>query len=136
VRGFSSGLALESPQGLGGSGPTGDTLDFFSRPTRESDVVAPSNLYAIADGFSGDPVGFRDLDTFGRTKTVSLQFSANGQFANSYAAVRRRHGGRLNIAFCDGHVEPEKFERLFFDDRDEGLRRWNRDDQPHRERLR
>jgi len=39
------------------------------------------------------------------------------------------------LRFCDGHVEGLKLEALFKDKSDHALRRWNRDHQPHRERL-
>jgi len=48
---------------------------------------------------------------------------------------RRRHGGRFNITFCDGHVEDLKPQGLFDVRRDEVLKRWNRDNLPHRERF-
>jgi prepilin-type N-terminal cleavage/methylation domain-containing protein/prepilin-type processing-associated H-X9-DG protein len=47
----------------------------------------------------------------------------------------RRHGGRFNITFCDGHVENLKPQSLFDVRRDDVLKRWNRDNLPHRERL-
>ena len=49
--------------------------------------------------------------------------------------TRRRHGGRFNILFCDGHVENLKPASLFDVRQDAVLRRWHRDDLPHREEL-
>ena len=49
--------------------------------------------------------------------------------------TRRRHGGRFNITFCDGHVENLKPQNLFDVRRDDVLKRWNRDNLPHRERF-
>jgi prepilin-type processing-associated H-X9-DG protein len=49
--------------------------------------------------------------------------------------TRRRHGGRFNITFCDGHVENLKPQNLFDVRRDDVLKRWNRDNLSHRERL-
>ena len=49
--------------------------------------------------------------------------------------TRRRHGGRFNITFCDGHVEGLKPQGLFDVRRDEVLKRWHRDNLPHREEL-
>ena len=43
-----------------------------------------------------------------------------------------RHRNQGNVAFCDGHVEAVKFKRLFLDRDDASLRRWNRDNEPHR----
>jgi hypothetical protein len=36
---------------------------------------------------------------------------------------------------CDGHVEAVKLSALFSETADEALRRWNKDNLPHRERL-
>ena len=46
-----------------------------------------------------------------------------------------RHHGKLNVVFCDGHVESPTLQFLFADSSDEALIRWNRDYLPHRERL-
>ena len=43
--------------------------------------------------------------------------------------------GKLNVVFCDGHVESPTLPFLFTDTSDAALSRWNRDHQPHRERL-
>ena len=42
---------------------------------------------------------------------------------------------RANVVFCDGHVESPTLQFLFADTSDAALSRWNRDHQPHRERL-
>jgi prepilin-type processing-associated H-X9-DG protein len=49
--------------------------------------------------------------------------------------TQRRHGGRFNILFCDGQVENLKPASLFDVRQDGVLRRWHRDDLPHREAL-
>jgi prepilin-type processing-associated H-X9-DG protein len=46
-----------------------------------------------------------------------------------------RHQGRANIVFCDGHVESPTLQFLFVETNDAALVRWNRDHQPHREKL-
>ncbi|MEI6195830.1 MAG: H-X9-DG-CTERM domain-containing protein [Verrucomicrobiota bacterium] len=43
--------------------------------------------------------------------------------------------GKANVVFCDGHVESPTLEFLFKDTSAPALSRWNRDHQPHRERL-
>ncbi|MEI2723604.1 MAG: H-X9-DG-CTERM domain-containing protein [Verrucomicrobiota bacterium] len=47
----------------------------------------------------------------------------------------RRHQGKANVVFCDGHVESPTLKYLFEDTGDVALARWNRDHLPHRERL-
>ena len=49
--------------------------------------------------------------------------------------VNQRHKGRINVVFCDGHLEAPTLETVFSDESDAALRKWNRDNQPHRERL-
>ena len=49
-------------------------------------------------------------------------------------AHRERHGGLFNVAFCDGHIEGIKKAKLFTTD-EPILRRWNNDNQPHRDQL-
>ena len=46
-----------------------------------------------------------------------------------------RHQNKANVVFCDGHVESPTLQFLFADTSDAALSRWNRDYQPHRERL-
>jgi prepilin-type processing-associated H-X9-DG protein len=43
----------------------------------------------------------------------------------------RRQGGRLNVLFCDGHVEGPRLKEMFVDRSAEALRRWNADHLPH-----
>ena len=49
--------------------------------------------------------------------------------------TRQRHGGRFNITFCDGHIEDLKPQNLFDVRKAEVLKRWNRDNLPHREKM-
>ena len=48
---------------------------------------------------------------------------------------QRRHGGRFNIVFCDGHVETLRVSDLFTTRSDAILARWNNDGLPHRELM-
>jgi prepilin-type processing-associated H-X9-DG protein len=52
------------------------------------------------------------------------------------ATGRERHGGRLNMVFCDGHVEALTFQTLFSSKDERDMRLWNIDNEPHRGRLR
>jgi prepilin-type processing-associated H-X9-DG protein len=57
--------------------------------------------------------------------SVELSLSAAANFV----------AGKANVVFCDGHVESPTLKFLFADTSDDALRRWNRDHQPHRDRL-
>jgi prepilin-type N-terminal cleavage/methylation domain-containing protein/prepilin-type processing-associated H-X9-DG protein len=128
------------------SGPSSEHLDLgiggvlnpnpsAYSPTPESEVKAPSNMTAIADGFEGTADG-RLRDTFDdlmRDRPGPPLPTGQRDYGTEY--VRRRHQGHLNVVFCDGHVDDMKLERLFFDRTDAALRRWNKDNEPHRGRL-
>lgn len=49
--------------------------------------------------------------------------------------VGKRHNGRLNVTFCDGHVEAPPVKILFSRKNANSLARWNVDQLPHAELL-
>jgi prepilin-type processing-associated H-X9-DG protein len=53
-----------------------------------------------------------------------------GWYSNG-SLQKRRHNGRFNIWFCDGHIETLASGVLISRD-DDKLRRWNNDNLPHR----
>ena len=83
-------------------------------PVSESDVVAPAEMMAIGES---------DAFIFMRNRTYDFK------------SGKLRHQEMVNVAFCDGHVESLKAHFLFDDTNETALARWNRDHQPHRERL-
>jgi prepilin-type processing-associated H-X9-DG protein len=87
-------------------------------PIRESEIVNPSDMIAMGDKLFG---GF--------------MFMRDDLASNAKWKAPLRHEGKANVLFCDGHVESLKLEALFEDKSDAALDRWNRDHQPHRERL-
>lgn len=89
-------------------------------PVPEAQVVCPSEMMAIGDSFSGSLFFTREPD---------LQLLEKDGFASS------RHQGRLNVAYCDGHVESPSLGLVFTNTSDGILIRWNRDHQPHRDSL-
>jgi prepilin-type processing-associated H-X9-DG protein/prepilin-type N-terminal cleavage/methylation domain-containing protein len=90
-------------------------------PVKDSEVVSPTDMMAIGDVF-------RDRLNFVRLGH-SLDYWGLGQIAP------QRHQGKLNVVFCDGHVESPTLEFVLFDTNDAALVRWNRDHLPHREKL-
>jgi prepilin-type processing-associated H-X9-DG protein len=60
----------------------------------------------------------------------------NANAVRSATWMRKRHAGRWNIVFCDGHLESFRSTKDLFNYRsDDLLRRWNRDHVPHRQYL-
>ena len=118
--------------GLGGhygpaSAPVG-TIPVYKPPVNGSEIDSPSEMMAIGDGFYGEDAKiYSGIGLFHRAYEVG-GFSDT---ATSYA----RHQGKANVVFCDGHVESPTLKFLFADTSDAALSRWNRDHQPHRERL-
>jgi prepilin-type processing-associated H-X9-DG protein/prepilin-type N-terminal cleavage/methylation domain-containing protein len=92
---------------------------FTSTPITESEVIAPSDMIAIAENFSGG--------------IAVMRGHLDGEEKNWHASAR--HQGKANVVFCDGHVESPTLPFLFTDTSAAALSRWNRDHQPHRERL-
>jgi prepilin-type N-terminal cleavage/methylation domain-containing protein/prepilin-type processing-associated H-X9-DG protein len=114
VGGVASDESTDDNFGLGGR-PSSHT------PVKDSEVTSPADMMAIGDVF-------RDRLNFARLGH-SLDYWGLGQIAP------QRHQGKLNVVFCDGHVESPVLQFLLFDTSDAALVRWNRDHLPHRERL-
>ena len=106
---------------------------FTAPAVKESEVAAPSKMMAVGDGFEGGNSIIRDgVNVLWRNDNVENYLgSAPGSTQRAYA----RHQGKANVVFCDGHIESPTLQFLFADTSDAALARWNRDHQPHRERL-
>ena len=150
IRGVHFG-GLEKPPWLGLAGELIDAVPVTTRAVRESDVLVPGEMIAIGDAsvspkeFSGrqndwalprlspwDPVPWYEI------KANALGDLNAGQAAMLRALlpkVQRRHGGRWNVVFCDGHVENLRSGELFDMRRNDVARRWNRDNLPHAELI-
>jgi prepilin-type processing-associated H-X9-DG protein len=109
-----------------GSGPRDETNKFGLQghyvsdaapysPITESEVASPSEMIAIGDCFEGNAILMR--------KSIET-YAAMGN-------IRTRHTGKVNLLFCDGHVEGPTIQSVFEESSDVTLRRWNRDHQPH-----
>jgi prepilin-type N-terminal cleavage/methylation domain-containing protein/prepilin-type processing-associated H-X9-DG protein len=97
-------------------------------PVTISEVISPSEMMAIGDGFHGN-----------RTEIFSGQelFWRHNSYIGFLDATpaKARHLAKANVVFCDGHVESPTLKSLFEDTTDAALIRWNRDHLPHRELL-
>ncbi|MEI9865038.1 MAG: H-X9-DG-CTERM domain-containing protein [Limisphaerales bacterium] len=95
----------------------------------ESEVVSPSEMMALGDGFYGNGKSIYVTDhLLGRSPYLPSLIPATTE-------PRMRHQGKANVVFCDGHVESPTLKFLFEDTSDAALSGWNRDHLPHREKL-
>ena len=83
-------------------------------PIAESEVLVPVEMMAVGDS-----------DAFAFMRAFRYDFHGGIP----------RHQAKANVLFCDGHTEAPKLQFLFDDASDAALVRWNRDHQPHRDRL-
>jgi prepilin-type N-terminal cleavage/methylation domain-containing protein/prepilin-type processing-associated H-X9-DG protein len=137
--------------GLGGVVQLGaDEMDPWPsqiRLIRGSEVVCPSDMVAFGDsdlwdagaGVGPHAAAFGLLEAgpydgtycdLGYSWTTTDPLAADGLYW-----IRRRHGWRWNVAFCDGHTENHRTRELFDGNQDNVVKRWNRDNQPHPELL-
>jgi prepilin-type processing-associated H-X9-DG protein len=120
--GFPNGYSITNALGLYGHPVPGAT--FFPRfhgfaPVQESEVTVPADMMAIGDSILGS-TRFDRYDMLTPTRI---------------GRAMARHQGRINVLFCDGHVETPTLKYVFEDTNDTALVRWNRDHQPHRDNL-
>lgn len=112
-----------------GSAATDLGRDATRQPIKESQVMSPSDTYALGDSFTGWPTVIQDgSGLLWRTKGAEDRLGSS-------ARSKRRHGGNANIDFADGHVEAVPLQTMFTDEADAALSHWNRDHLAHRERL-
>ena len=113
------GDALRDPGNMFGlQGHYDPDTDSF-RPIAESEVLASSDMMALGDSFEGNWLFMRKpIEVF-----------------EQWGNILTRHERKANVVFCDGHVESPTLKFLFEDTSDTALRRWNRDNEPHREKL-
>lgn len=114
--------------GIGGTfkGPlaleNGGTLTVSFRPTRESEVVAPATLFAFGDaqlhGSATRIGGYTMMPPF-----YENEFTA--------AATARRHGGKWNMCYADGHVVTVPKSAVQKRESDSVRISFNRDALPH-----
>jgi prepilin-type processing-associated H-X9-DG protein/prepilin-type N-terminal cleavage/methylation domain-containing protein len=118
--------------GLGGHHIWVDFTHQPAPPVNESEVVSPSEMMAIGDGFKGGDKVIQDGWPY-LWRTYGMQ--EVDEYVGSTKRAYARHQGKANVVFCDGHVESPTLPFLFTDTSDDALSRWNRDHLPHREQL-
>ncbi len=104
------------------------------RPTRESDIVSPSDMICLADAQIFSPTGQHNnvnppFVCGGPGLDVEIWFGS-GSAADKY--YERRHRRLFwNISFVDAHIETKKAADLFDPSNLATRARWNRDFKPH-----
>ena len=102
---------------------------------RETDVIVPSDMIAIADAFFRTSRKMSMIEGEPSLARNDFLFSSSLSPRDDIQSAKARHRGKLNVTFCDGHVEAFRVHALYFEETDEDYKRWNRDHQPHRERV-
>src|SRR5665213_975621 len=125
-------LGLGGHHAYGLSLSPGNTRHDPVSPVSGTEVVNPSEMMSIGDGFAGWNGTIKDGTELWRTYDLTHLIYPS---AGSDKRANARHQGKANVVFCDGHVESPTLQFLFEDTSDAALSRWNRDHQPHREKL-
>ena len=107
--------------GLSGASSGGTYL-----AVREADVVNPSQMVCVGDA-----------SMIANTNAISgWEYLAEGFYdvtqPSSVEIIQRRHGGKWNMQFCDGHVSTLASKQIFDGENDNVRSLWNRDGLPHR----
>lgn len=124
---------------LGPTIPNGPIVNYL--PIRESKVLSPSDLIAVADAaFSGYSIGADNVIHVrnGRDEIGPRVWYDNAPIPNYKSLARQsertRHNDRYNCVCVDSHVEAILTLKLFATN-EIALRRWNNDNQAHRDLL-
>jgi prepilin-type N-terminal cleavage/methylation domain-containing protein/prepilin-type processing-associated H-X9-DG protein len=129
-QGYTSLGPKDAWNGLGGTlKPTPGAFrddDYIQR--RESEIIRPSTMIAMGD----TPIEVFPDWKYGNTMMTAGFFTfKNRQIVTAEVEIRR-HAGKFNIQFCDGHVSMMRKSELFDADNDSVRSLWNYDGLPHR----
>ncbi len=111
---------------------------------KEPEVRAPSDMIEIGDAYIGFGLDspeavfsgstcLRDSGDIAPLLSIQTSWGLSSDAPRCVAAMRRRHAGRWNVVFCDGHVESLTAAGLWDARKPLVDRRWNRDHRAHRE---
>lgn len=118
----------------------------FVRPVRENEVAVPGDTIEFGDAplsvfnrgdqqivYGEQSLGMA-LSAWLNPLTAHPQDNAGGpQFATALRINQRRHSGKWNLEFCDGHIENRRAQAFLDTHQAQQRRRWNRDNEPHLE---
>ncbi|HVR35261.1 MAG TPA: DUF1559 domain-containing protein [Methylomirabilota bacterium] len=128
---FSYGMNVKGTTSVGAIGLHADNRTYGRRP---SEIVAPADMIAIGDG-----PDLRNAGKAGRVATgygmlrVSQSIGLeNRTDFDEFINIGGEHNSGANMVFLDGHVEWQT-KRRWLAGTDHAARRWNFDNDPHRE---
>ncbi len=143
------GVSAYGPGGADVVPGLGLGLNADDSPIREAQVLQPANMFALADSelvaantnyanfhqvvgivFAYEDMTLMQIPVGRAPPTITLNAYPIGLADGFY---QRRHSTKFNVLFCDGHLETLRISELFTTLSDDVLRRWNNDNQPHRE---
>ena len=101
------------------------------QPLKESEIVAPSEMIALGDMSVWTSVKNTSLPDGVRLRMESL---TRAEIKVHPLWLSRRHGKKTNLTFMDGHAESLTARQSLFPS-PAVMRRWNRDNQPRREKY-
>lgn len=116
---------------------------------RDAQVLVPSDMIALGDATLSHDASMVIMAYFGLESAKdsydgwslldinTRNFQERPNFTPSDGVIKatlKRHSGRYNIVFCDGHVEGIHRNNLFKAE-DHALRRWNNDNEPHEDLM-
>ena len=125
-----SGLNQMEWTGLGGGGRS-----FNLGGVPESEVVNPAGMLAFGDAVFTLGVGNSGRGFCLGVEDLGFGMSMPELIAASATVIKRRHLARWTSSYVDGHVESLSTEELFDRQAEGRLRKWNRDNLPHKELL-
>jgi prepilin-type N-terminal cleavage/methylation domain-containing protein len=101
-------------------------------PIRESEVLAPGDMFAMMDARGGySQPEFGSAAFSGSYVTVCTPINPANKNLQEQFQQPRQHGDRFNVVLCDSHVLSIRIADLF--NATNTASSWNRDHQPHPE---
>jgi prepilin-type N-terminal cleavage/methylation domain-containing protein/prepilin-type processing-associated H-X9-DG protein len=146
-----NGIQLNWPGGRGPDvlGVGGHNLSWqldFVRPVRENEVAVPADTIEFGDAplyvfnrADGQIIGGQQSlaialgSQYNPLTAPPQDYQGGPQLATAVRINQRRHSGKWNLGFCDGHIESRRAQGFLDPRQAEQRRRWNRDHQPHLE---
>lgn len=138
-------MNLEARLGLGGNHALG-AGPFDYTAVKDDQILAPANMISMGDALlfpTEVSLSRNDIQANARLSplySVAVRdigglsgLSDTSWIPLTLKKSKGRHGGRWNMAFCDGHVENHRAHDLFDTRKENITQRWNRDNLPHME---